>query len=177
MDEARQQLNNADTVFQTEWFSIDAVPSESIGGKPYYRLSCDDSVEILAVTSDRKIVLVRQFRPAVGMSMLELPAGYIDPGESPEEAVRRELKEETGYICESINYLGPFKIAASRINNTLHLFCGNDGRVMAEKGKDSCEAEVVLVTQEEFKRLIDDGEFLVAGGIATYYLSQMAGLL
>lgn len=177
MDKTVQKLNDAVTVFETKWFSIDAVPGESLGSKPYYRLSCSDSVEILAVTSDRKIVLVRQFRPAVGMSMLELPAGHVDWGESSDEAVRRELREETGYACESLTYLGPFKIAPSRINNTLRLFCGRDARVTGEKDKDGSEAEVVLVTREEFKRLVSGGKFLEIAGIATYWLAEMAGLL
>ncbi|MBC8456923.1 MAG: NUDIX hydrolase [Deltaproteobacteria bacterium] len=175
MDKIMQQSNNANTVFHTEWFSIDAVPGESLGRKPYYRLSCDDSVEILAVTLDRKIVLVRQFRPAVGMSMLELPAGYVDWGESPDEAVRRELREETGYVCDSVINLGPFKVAPSRINNTLYLFFGRDAELLAGKDNEADSPEVVLVTLEEFKRLIGEGKFLEVAGIATYCLSQMEG--
>ena len=172
-----QWLEGAEKVFETEWFSIDAVHYESSAKKPYYRLSCDDSVEILAVTKHREIVLIRQFRPAVGISMLELPAGHIDGRESPEEAVQRELREETGYVCSSVIYLGPFKISPSRINNTLHLFFGRDAKVSDEKDKGASSTEVVLITPEEFKKLISDGKFLEIAGIATYCLAQIAGLI
>ena len=172
-----QWREGTEKVFETEWFSIDAVHYKSSAQKPYYRLSCDDSVEILAVTKHREIVLVRQFRPAVGISMLELPAGHVDGRESPEEAVRRELREETGYVCDSVIYLGPFKISPSRINNTLHLFVGRDAQLPTEKDKETNSPEVVLVTLEEFKRLIGKGKFLEIAGIATYCLAQIAGLI
>ena len=164
-------------VLETGWFSIDAIPSKSTAGKPYYRLSCDDSVEILAVTSQQEIILVRQFRPAVEMLMLELPAGYVNQGESNHEAVQRELWEETRYVCDSVSYLGAFKIAPSRINNTLHLFCGKEARLKGLQDMGDSESEVVLVTQDEFRKLIDEGKFLEVAGITTYYLAQTAGLI
>ena len=55
-----------------------------------------DAVVVVAVDGDA-VVLVRQFRPAAGGDVLELPAGKVDAGEAPEEAARRELAEETGY--------------------------------------------------------------------------------
>lgn len=176
-DKTMQWLERAEKVFETQWFSIDAVYYESSAKKPYYRLSCSDSVEILAVTEHREIVLVRQFRPAVGISMFELPAGHVDDRESPEEAVWRELREETGYACDSVINLGPFKIAPSRINNTLYLFFGRNAKLLCEKDNEADSPQVVLVTMEEFKRLVSGGRFLEIAGIATYWLSEMAGLL
>ena len=56
-----------------------------------------DGVGVLAVTTDRRIVLARQYRPGPDKVLDELPGGYIEPGETPAAAARRELAEETGY--------------------------------------------------------------------------------
>jgi hypothetical protein len=62
-------------VFETEWFTIDTVPYSNSGGEPYYRLSCSDSVSIIAKTVDDKIILVNQHRPAVESFTYEFPPG------------------------------------------------------------------------------------------------------
>ena len=61
---------------------------------------------MLAVTRDGMFPLVRQFRPTVEMVTLELPGGHVDEGESPEEAARKELQEETGFIVDDLIPLG-----------------------------------------------------------------------
>lgn len=61
---------------------------------------------VIALTSENKVVIARQFRVGPGRVMEELPGGYVEPGESPEAAVRRELQEETGYEAGRITKLG-----------------------------------------------------------------------
>lgn len=65
-----------------------------------------DAVAIVAITSDNKILLVSQYRPPLDSTCLELPAGLIDKGESPEIAAVRELREETGFGCSINNSSG-----------------------------------------------------------------------
>lgn len=166
-----------DTVFKTEWFSIDAVPYGAEGERPYYRLSCDDSVSIIAQTENDKIILIRQYRPAIGDFTLEAPSGYIDGAESPEEAVKRELKEETGFICRSVELLGSLRICPSRINNRLHVFFGRDAKCTGNVATEDMNAELVLVTRDEFKKMILDGQYNEVAGIAMFYLAQARGYL
>jgi 8-oxo-dGTP pyrophosphatase MutT (NUDIX family) len=97
-------------VFETPWFSIDAIPQEN--QTPYYRLSCNDSIVIVPKTADGRLVLIRQFRPAIGKHMLEWPAGQVDDGETPARAAERELLEETGYTCDSIEFFRPLSRVA-----------------------------------------------------------------
>jgi ADP-ribose pyrophosphatase len=60
------------------------------------------TVAVLALTDDDRVVLVRQFRPGPGQVLMELPGGVVDPGESPVEAARRELLEESGYAARTV---------------------------------------------------------------------------
>lgn len=160
-------------VFETEWFSIDAI-LYGYTKKPYYRLSCNDAVSIVAKTIDKKIILVRQYRPAIETFTIELPSGYSNTKESTEEAIKRELKEETGFICDHVVPLGSLKICPSRINNTLYVFFGEN----AKKVKDGKgEFEVVLLTENEFEELIKNGEFVEATGVAIYSLAKLKGFL
>ncbi|MDQ4044203.1 MAG: NUDIX hydrolase [Chloroflexota bacterium] len=64
------------------------------------------SVIVLPVTVDDAVVFVRQYRYAVGETLIELPAGLVDEGEAPEVAATRELEEETGYTVGELHFLG-----------------------------------------------------------------------
>ena len=77
---------------------------------------------LAAVTDEGKLVMVRQYRKAAGRVMLEVPAGKIDPGESPEEAAKRELKEETGYTAENIKFLMQFYPSVGYSEEILYLY-------------------------------------------------------
>ena len=83
-----------------------------------------DSVAIVPVTCDGKVVLVRQYRYAAGEEVLEIPAGRIDPGESPEMAARRELLEETGCTCAELKKIEGFYIAVGFATEFMHLYAG-----------------------------------------------------
>lgn len=70
------------------------------------RVGVSGAVLILALTPDRKIILVEQYRIPVQSKVIEMPAGICDvEGEEPATTVRRELEEETGYQAEEVNYL------------------------------------------------------------------------
>lgn len=145
-------------VFKTEWFSIDTVHCKASSNKPYYRLSCNDSVEILAVTSDQKIMLVRQFRPVIGINLLELPSGHVDEGESSKNTIERELKEETGFIYNSIEYLRSIKICLNRINNNLHVLFGKNAKKTELNGGNG-DLEVVSASHSDFEKISPRGGF------------------
>ncbi|MBI2118333.1 MAG: NUDIX hydrolase [Elusimicrobia bacterium] len=162
-------------VFETEWFSIDAI-SQKKSHRPYYRLSCNDSVVIVALTEDHKLILIRQYRPAIGTSMLEFPAGQIDLGETPEVSIKRELEEETGYRCGSLSYVGPYRVDPCRINSMVHLFFGKDAKLTGKKQIEDEIEEVITISEEEFKEMIKDRKFIAASGVGFYSLAKLKGL-
>lgn len=163
-------------VFKTKWFTIDTVPYGSSGSEPYYSLSCSDSVSILAKTVDEKLIMVHQYRPSVEIYTYEFPSGYVDNGETPEKAMKREFEEETGYRCCQMTYMGDLKICPSRINNMLYVFFGN-GADSLSGGKKDKDTELILVTADEFRKLVLDGEHIDSSGLAMFQLAQLKGFL
>jgi len=81
----------------------------------FERINCDGIIGIVPFTDNDEVILIRQFRPPINGFVIELPAGLVDPGENFEEAVRRELIEETGYEAGDVQFLaeGPMSSGAS----------------------------------------------------------------
>jgi ADP-ribose pyrophosphatase len=84
------------------------------------------AVVIVPLTQDGQVRMVRQYRSAIGDYLLELPAGTLEPGESPEQAAPRELAEETGDRAESWQRLAGFYTVPGICNEYLHLFLATD---------------------------------------------------
>lgn len=80
------------------------------------------AVAIIAITEEGKIVLVEQFRKALERSIIEIPAGKIEPGEEPEKTAIRELEEETGYRANKFSYLQSFATSPGFADEIIHLY-------------------------------------------------------
>lgn len=80
------------------------------------------AVAVLVLDRAGRVLLVRQERPAAGRELWEIPAGKLEPGESPEEAARRELREETGLAVENLVPLGAIYPTPGYSNELIHLF-------------------------------------------------------
>lgn len=80
------------------------------------------AVAVIAITKEEKLVLVRQYRKALGKTMLEIPAGKLEPGEKPIDCALRELEEETGYRAKTLKPLYSFYTSPGFANEIIHLF-------------------------------------------------------
>jgi 8-oxo-dGTP pyrophosphatase MutT (NUDIX family) len=89
---------------------------------PYHVIEMVDWVNVVAISDAGNVLLVEQYRHAVTRTMLEIPAGHVDPKEDLEAAARRELEEETGYGGGAWHALGALHPAASRFTNRVHAF-------------------------------------------------------
>ena len=98
---------------------------------------------VVAIEDDGNVLLVRQHRPAVDAYLLELPAGLLDPGETPEECARRELAEETGYSARRLEPLVSFYTSPGFSTELIHVFVATE-LVEARTAHDE-EEEIELV--------------------------------
>ena len=129
-------------------------------------LEYPEAVAMVAIDREGKFILEQQFRHAAGRELIEIPAGGIDPGETPESAACREMQEETGYFPRCIERLTSFYSAPGYSTEVVHLFLAKDlveSRLTAE---DSEEITLLRVSKDEVLKLIADGSIRDGKSIA-----------
>lgn len=141
-----------------QWLTLRKEKCELPNGKViqgYYVLEYPDWVNVLALTEDNKVILVKQYRHALGQVGIEVPGGVIDEGETPEEACRRELLEETGYVFDQYHYLGKICANPATTTNFTHMYLATGGKKVAEQQLDDTEeVEVLFHSINEVKELL-----------------------
>ncbi|MEF3301891.1 NUDIX hydrolase [Paenibacillus sp. GYB003] len=130
------------------------------------------AVAVLALLGDTMIV-VEQYRKALGRSQVEIPAGKLEPGEPLEEAAKRELKEETGYVCDEVRPIASFYTSPGFADELLHLYVA-DKLTKGEASPDEDEfLDCEAITLETAKRYIAEGRISDAKTIAAVYAWQL----
>lgn len=116
------------------------------------------AVVLLPLVDDEHVCLIRNFRPSIQRTLIELPAGTLEPPEAPEVTARRELREETGYEARQWELLHTFYPSPGVMDERMYLFVASGleaGPAAREPGE---EIENLIVSWQEAFRLIDAGE-------------------
>jgi ADP-ribose pyrophosphatase len=130
------------------------------------------AVAVLALV-DGKLLVVEQFRKPLERSLVEIPAGKLEPGEPLEEAALRELEEETGYKAASIRHLHSFAVSPGFADEILHFFVA-EGLTKAEARPDKDEfLHVEAITFEQAEAYIRDGRIGDAKTLMAVYAWQL----
>ena len=122
---------------------------------PYFVVELPTSATALALTANNKVLMVRQYRHPIGEVILETPGGFIDPGEDFATGMKRELREETGYAFDNIEYVGRVAANPGVLNNYTELFLATGGiKEQAQQLDHNEEIEVVEISMDELTGML-----------------------
>lgn len=164
-------------VFGTPVFDLNRKRSASEPGETagdFYVLQAPEWIIIIALTTDRKIIAVEQYRHGIDEVTLEVPGGMVDKGENPQESAERELAEETGYTSASWDYLGKVSSNPAIMNNYTHIYLASECRKTRDQHTGEFE-DIYVQTMEiqEFLKYAKEGVIhhsIVLAAIAKYLL-------
>jgi len=125
----------------------------------FYSIKPPDYVTAFAETKDGKVIILKQYRPVVEDYTFELPSGHMEKGETPEQAMIRELKEETNCQGKNAILLGEIIPDAGRLENRLWAFYINDLEIKQPQVLDKNDGiDVYYVSHKELFEMITEGQ-------------------
>jgi ADP-ribose diphosphatase len=145
-------------------------------GAIYHSIDTMDYVSVLALTTDHRVPLVRQFRPAVRRFTLEFPGGMRDGDEAPETSAIRELAEEAGLAVSSIQPLATFIPESGRLGNRMWTFFARDAVPIPDWRAESGVAHTMVSVADLFAHALD-GSFDHAPHLAMLGMAVIRGWL
>ncbi|MBC8096283.1 MAG: NUDIX hydrolase [Akkermansiaceae bacterium] len=158
-------------VFETKWFNIISRRAAD-SPDPHYVIGSPDFAVVIPLDVNENFLLVRQYRHGVQAHTLEFPSGHVEIGETPEEAARKELLEETGFVAEVFEPLRNFSASTARFSNQVWSYIARNARpqphAVIEPG-----LELVIYTRG-LRALVEEKEFCNAvhyGAICTAMLN------
>ena len=146
-------------LLETRLFSVVEHRYQTPDGRPLVRQTVQHpgAVTIVPMVDDDHVCLIRNYRIAVDETLIELPAGTLEPNEDPRKTAERELTEETGHVCRSIRGLTDFNMSPGIINERMFLYLATGltpGPPAREPGE---EIENLVVAWDEAMTMVADG--------------------
>lgn len=137
---------------------VDTVSIDDGGTATREVIEHSQAVAIVPVAPDGRIVMVRQYRLPALRELLEIPAGSLDPGEEPDAAAQRELREETGFAAGRLTRLCGFWVAPGYCTEYIHVYCAEDLRESRLDADHDERIEVEALPLDDALRRIDSGD-------------------
>ena len=145
----------------------------------YYVLEYPDWVNMVGITAQNELLVIKQYRHGAGIISLEIPAGTTEPGENPQDAAVREMHEETGYQFEKIEEIATLYANPATSGNITYTYLMTGGQKVQEQELDEHEEiDVFLIPLEEAKAMLLENQFRQAlHSSALFYAFNKLGLL
>ena len=165
-----------EVVLATNWFQV--VARRPAGwSDPHYSIRTRDYVGVVATDRAGRLLLVRQFRPAVWAETLELPSGHVEDGQTPEQAARAELLEETGHEAEHFELLANLSPDTGRLGNRLWGFFAGDATPTTDPTHRAEPGVDFVARPGGVRALLADGDFCSALNRAVLLHAVLQGRL
>lgn len=165
------KVNSVKKIYSNEFIELyeDTLDLDGIK-KVYTRGVRKDYSTIVPFISNEEILVIKSYRHIVDSVQIEIPAGYIDKGESPREAAIRELKEETGYSAKDVISIGHYTLDYSMFEQLGNLFVAYDLKKVDSQSLGIMEKiQVEKIDVKEIKELLFEGKILNAASIVALY--------
>jgi ADP-ribose pyrophosphatase len=173
-----EKILRATTVFDGKLIHVETRDVELEDGRRAYRevVRHPGAVALIVRRSDGAFVFVKQFRSGIQRIMLEVVAGLLDPGEAPETAAVRELREETGYVARSLVPIGEVYPTPGYVDERIVLFAAEVDAAPASRELDHDERiEVVTLSADAFRALLRTGDVQDGKTLAAWALYEARG--
>lgn len=181
MKSLEEKTLSTEQIFNGKVVSLQVDEVELPNGKRAKReiIKHPGAVAIIAITEDKKIILVEQYRKALERTIVEIPAGKLEKGEEPAECAKRELEEETGYDCETLELINSFYTSPGFADEIVHVYFAK-GLKKKENAAELDEDEFVHLLEwslEEAIHAIEEKQIYDAKTVfAVQYLQLQEGL-
>jgi len=166
-----------DTLLKTPKFDVQRrVVTRRDGGRSDYQVVVHPgAVVILPLLDDDRVVMIRNYRVAVDSTLLELPAGTLEAGETPETCAARELEEETGYRAAKMERLCTFYTSPGILTERMYAFVARDLTHVGQNLDESEQIKVDVLSMDRIRQMLLGGDVVDGKTIATlgtYLLKQ-----
>lgn len=135
-----------------------------------------DNVIALCLTEDNKVIVLEQFRTGPEKVLIDLPSGGVDKGETPEQAAKRELEEETGYTTDDTKLIGQCYASPTREGIYYFVLAKNCKRISKPRESEKQLGDIMELTIEEFKEYLVNGNLtsadLSGGFLGLYFMEK-----
>ena len=139
----------------------------------FVHISTSDWISIVAITSDRKVIMVEQYRHGSDSVQIDLPGGAIDQDETPEHAALRELQEETGYSGHEAIHIGQFNPNPALFKNNYYIFfIPNAIPVSTQSLDDAEDIKIKIIPLDSIATLIKSGAVEHALVVTAFYMLE-----
>ena len=163
------ECQKSELILNRKYFKVkkDTVKLPTNEIKKWIYWDSKDSVMVIGITKDGKLIVIKQYRYLVGSEVIEFPSGGIHDNESIKKAAKREFEEESGFKCGSLVKLGSFYETYGQLNRKIHIFFSNNitrSKQNLDNGERGFEdIKVEFVDFEEAVKLASENKILAMG--------------